>query len=156
MGFCKRGFSGCPGVVPYTHSQCRQHRKHARVKAKIAQSRGEGCENPYVRAISMSLVHSYEKVRNKSCRKECCHVQKATAEDLSIPGLEGFKPDKLQSSQPLLTSSKWDYKGVTPCKMTCCASSLPVTLVHEQVTLFTFDMLIIASIIAGLSHSSCT
>ena len=137
MGFCKRGFSGCPGVVPYTRSQCRQHRKHARVKAKIALSHGEGCQNPYVKAIlsdGRPVMHSFDKVRNKSCRKECCHVQKVTAEDPSIPGLEGIKPDKLQSSQPLLTPSKWDYKGVAPCKMTCCTSSFPVTLVHEQVT----------------------
>ena len=148
MGLCKRGISGCPGVVPYTRSQCRQHRIHARVKAKIALSHGEDFQNPFVRAIlsdRMPVVHSYEKVQNRSCRKECCQVQKVNAKDPSIPGLEGLNPDKLQSSQPLLTSSKWDYKGVAPCKMTCCASSLPVTLVHDQVTFITFDMLIITS-----------
>ena len=135
MGFCSKGFSGCPGRVPYTLNQCKRHRISARVKAKIAVGRGNP-NNEYVKAVlkaNKPAEDFSQTVRKGShCSKECCKVEVLTAErDQIIPG--GFLPDKLQLPQPISSPGQWESKSPTLCKMDCCHSTLPVTEVHNQV-----------------------
>ena len=134
MGFCNRGFSGCPGSAPYSRDQCKRHRIRARVKAKIAKSRGNH-HDEYVKAVikaDMPVEDVSQTVRKGShCGKECCKVQDVTGKDPIMPGR--FLPDKLQLPQPISSPGQWEAESATLCKMACCNSTLPVTVIHSQV-----------------------
>ena len=135
MGFCNRGFSGCPGSEPYRRDQCKRHRISARVKAKIAKSRGNH-NDEYLKAVikADTPAEDVSQIVGKGfhCSKECCKVQVVTGKDPIIPG--GFLSKKLQLPQPISSPGQWEAKSATLCMMACCNSTLPVIEIHEQVT----------------------
>ena len=62
-------FDGCPGKIPLASKQCKSHRIYARMKAKMEAARGEGVENPWIRAVNIS-----KNLRQSKCLKECCSL----------------------------------------------------------------------------------
>jgi hypothetical protein len=49
------------------------------------------------------------------------------------PGLRGFKPEVLQTPQPLARPGRWEATVPGPCTKECCSSTKFVTGLPEKV-----------------------
>ena len=54
---------------------------------------------------------------------------------LVTPGLKGFKPEVLQTPQPLFKPGRWEALVPGQCFKQCCYSTETVTDLHEQVVI---------------------
>jgi hypothetical protein len=157
MAACNKGFEGCPGKVPLTSKQCKGHRFYGRMKSKMEAAMGEGEENSWVKA-----VNNMKRVRQSQCLKECCSLEWLPSQQVTkavasggyqniqfklqvvflrncepvTPGLKGFKPEVLQTPQPLSKPGGWEAVITGgPCTNHCCVSTKLVIKLHEQVAI---------------------